>query len=137
MVLAPFAIIIFWQRLLEYSRNTGYNLSEVKNMVPEDEMSLPYLVFRIWRDYYDSLCLVEKFLSDEEYDRAQAQMEQAEAFLGKAKTHLLQRGMSPNDTCIQDITAACLEHRAQVSTDRVKAMLKQAALRKTRAAELL
>jgi hypothetical protein len=106
-------------------------------MAQEDEMSLPYLVFRIWRDYYDSLRLVEKFLSDGEYDRAQAQMEQAKTFLGKSKEHLLQRGMPPDDTCIQDIATACLEHRAQLSIDRVKAMLVQAGLRKARAAALL
>jgi hypothetical protein len=106
-------------------------------MAQEDEMSLPYLVFRTWREYYDSLCLAEQFLTIKEYDQAQEQMKRAEAFLEKAKVQLLQRGISPDDTCIQDIAAACLEHRAQISADQVKAMLEQAALRKAQAAEQL
>jgi hypothetical protein len=106
-------------------------------MAQEDEMSLPYLVFRAWREYYDSLCLVEKLLTNKEYNQAREQMEQAEAFLGKAKAHLLQRGMSPDDACIRDIAAACLEHQAQISVDQVKAMLEQAGLRKAQVAELL
>jgi phage/plasmid-associated DNA primase len=106
-------------------------------MAQEDEMSLPYLVFRTWREYYDSLCLAEQFLTIKEYDQAQEQMEQAEAFLRKAKEHLLQRGMSPDDACIRDIAAACLEYQAQISVDQVKAMLEQAGRRKAQAAELL
>jgi hypothetical protein len=45
--------------------------------------------------------------------------------------------MPPDDACIRDIDAACLEHREQISASQVKAMLKQAGLCKTRAAESL
>jgi hypothetical protein len=106
-------------------------------MAQEDEMSLPYLVFRTWREYYDSLCLVEQFLTNKEYDQARAQMERAEALLGKSKERLLQRGMSPDNACMRDITAVYLEHQVQISVEQVKAMLEQAALRKSQAAELL
>jgi hypothetical protein len=112
-------------------------------MALEDEMTLPYLVYRTWREYYDTLYQAKIFLSENKSEHAQTQLKQAEAILVKSKERLLQRGISPDDDYISDITAALSAHQAASETDGGLAfdlwqsILEQTDLRKTHAAEAL
>lgn len=86
-------------------------------MAQEDEMSLPYLVFRTWRNYYDELLKADISIKNEEYESGRTQLHHAGESLLESKERLLSRGLTPDDDRISDVSAILLkaDHRRRAA----------------------
>lgn len=82
----------------------------------EDEMTLPYLVFRTWRDYYVKLLDAYKSFQVEDFPLAQRQMHKARKYLIESKKILLQRGMSVDDGWIAELDAMIINNMEFISS---------------------
>ena len=81
-------------------------------MAQEDELGLPYLVFRTWRDYSDELWKVNRLLVGRPPRQGQKQLHQARKRLLEAKWLLLRRGMAVDDDWMCEVNAALLDNLA-------------------------
>ena len=79
-----------------------------------DEMSLPYLIFRTWRRYYDELDRAYGSALRGDFPLALAQFRQAVGHLLRSRALLLRRGLSPDDHRLSALDAAQAEDQALI-----------------------
>lgn len=79
-------------------------------MAQEDEMTLPYLVFRTWRNYYDKLLEAYNSIKDGDYELGRTQILHAREDLLKSKERLRQRGMAQDDQWMSSVSIMLLNN---------------------------